>query len=81
LRPEVEPPLDELALELAEALEADEDAGELAALGELLEELELQAATATTAATGNTSASFFARLRVMTCILSIHCSDGYLLHR
>src|SRR6478609_1594963 len=68
LRPAVAPPpADELAL--APAADPDaEAAAELAAGAALLEELEaveLQAASATVAATGNASASFFARLRVI----------------
>jgi len=65
-RPAVEPP-DEAALDAA--LYAAEDAAELAGAAELeeLEELlELQAARATTPTTGIASASFLARLRVIS---------------
>jgi hypothetical protein len=60
LRPAVEAEPDELALE--------EPAPELAGAEELAEpeELELQAASATVAATGSASASFLDRLRVIS---------------
>ncbi len=62
-RPAVEAALDEPALDAA-ALD-DAGADELAEVAEL-EELELQAATATVATMGSASASFLARLRVIS---------------
>src|SRR5579859_7150924 len=63
LRPAVEPPLDELAPDVAAELDVAA-LDELVAAEELeLEELELQAARATVATTGSASASFLARLR------------------
>jgi hypothetical protein len=63
-RPAVEAPLDEPALDAALELD-DAGADELAEVAEL-EELELQAATATVATIGSASASFLARLRVIS---------------
>src|ERR1700733_13793475 len=62
LSPAVEAALDEPA-PVAAGLEA---AAEEVAAAEELEELELQAATATVAAIGSASASFLARLRVIS---------------
>jgi len=68
LRPPEAPALDEPVLDEPALDAAGLDAAELAGAEELeeLEELELQAASATVATIGSASASFLARLRVIS---------------
>jgi hypothetical protein len=80
-RPVLRPPealvLDEPVLD-APALDAAEDAVEVAGAEEL-EELELQAATATVATIGSASASFFARLRSISLYPFNSVTDRFLM--
>jgi hypothetical protein len=77
LRPPEAPVLDEPVLD-EPALDAAEDAEELAGAEEL-EELELQAATATVATIGSASASFFARLRFISLYPFNSVTDRFLI--